>query len=193
MYTQVLSNLREETAEMTGLPDPENMPLASRQLLRRQSEQAAFDPARYLGDLLHGEQDFFYQEAVALEAHWDRHWALWKAAKEGARPAVEQAPVKTEAACEQQAQREKETPTKTAVQTESEQDAALRAEVFARSGGFSQEERDAMSSLPNKRYLLQAGSPEERLLLLGLADLLFAYCYDHRLTQGEPTVLPAWR
>jgi hypothetical protein len=29
---------------------------------------------------------------------------------------------------------------------------------------------------------------EERLLMLGLADILFAYCYDHRVTQGESTV-----
>ena len=35
---------------------------------------------------------------------------------------------------------------------------------------------------------MRAGSDEEWALWLGLADLLFAYCYDLRMTGGEPTV-----
>jgi protein SHQ1 len=162
-YTQVLTNLREETAEMTSLHDPEHMSLASRQQLRRRSEEADFDADRYLGDLQGGEEDFLYVAALDLPAHWDRHWALWKAAKEGSSAS-------------------------SGAEEEQHQDAVMREEVFGRSGGFSQEERDTMIALPRRQYLVARQSPEERVLLLGLADILFAYCYDHRITQGDPTV-----
>lgn len=161
-YTQVLQNLREETAEMTSLPDPESMTLASRQALRLQSETADFDVTRYLGDLMGGEEDYLYQAGMGdgQTWQWEKHWALWKAAKEGGG----------------------------GEEGKQEGDGDMREEVFRRSGGFSQEETDTMRGLPNKQYLIAKGSSEERLLLLGLADILFAYCYDHRLTQGEPTV-----
>ncbi len=32
----------------------------------------------------------------------------------------------------------------------------------------------------------------ERALLLGLVDIIFAYCYDYRTQQGESTVESAW-
>lgn len=46
--------------------------------------------------------------------------------------------------------------------------------------------------LPNREYLIEPGGPEERRVLLGLADILFAYAYDHRTTTGDPSVESAW-
>ncbi|CAN0340447.1 unnamed protein product, partial [Ectocarpus sp. 13 AM-2016] len=46
--------------------------------------------------------------------------------------------------------------------------------------------------LPNREYLIEAGSSEERRVLLGLADILFAYAYDHRTTTGDATVESPW-
>ncbi|CAN0602372.1 unnamed protein product, partial [Ectocarpus sp. 12 AP-2014] len=46
--------------------------------------------------------------------------------------------------------------------------------------------------LPNREYLIEAGSAEERRVLLGLADILFAYAYDHRTTTGDATVESPW-
>jgi protein SHQ1 len=40
--------------------------------------------------------------------------------------------------------------------------------------------------------LVAAGGLEERSLLLSLIDILFAYCYDHRTTQGDSTVESAY-
>lgn len=39
---------------------------------------------------------------------------------------------------------------------------------------------------------MEAGSFEEKRALLGLADVLFAYAYDHRTTTGDATVESAW-
>ncbi|XP_033746162.1 protein SHQ1 homolog [Pecten maximus] len=55
---------------------------------------------------------------------------------------------------------------------------------------FTDSEKEKMRSLPKKEYLL-----EEKQLIgvyLGLVDLLFAYAYNHRATEGEDNVESAW-
>ncbi|KAI8592159.1 SHQ1 protein-domain-containing protein [Geranomyces variabilis] len=53
---------------------------------------------------------------------------------------------------------------------------------------FSEEEQQQMRSLPNKEYLLD----DERATYLGLVDILFAYAYNHRTTEGDSTVESPW-
>ncbi|KAJ3050361.1 Hsp90 cochaperone shq1 [Rhizophlyctis rosea] len=53
---------------------------------------------------------------------------------------------------------------------------------------FTDHEQEQMRSLPNKRYLVD----DERSIFLGLIDILFAYCYNHRTTEGENTVESFW-
>ncbi|KAJ3044288.1 Hsp90 cochaperone shq1 [Rhizophlyctis rosea] len=53
---------------------------------------------------------------------------------------------------------------------------------------FTPQEQEQMRSLRNKQYLLD----DERSIYLGLVDLLFAYCYNHRTTEGENTVESCW-
>lgn len=67
--------------------------------------------------------------------------------------------------------------------------------AFEAVGGFSDLERTVLSGgssgaggLRNREYLIAAGSAEEHSLLLGLADVLFAFCHECRLTGGEPNV-----
>ena len=67
--------------------------------------------------------------------------------------------------------------------------------AFEAVGGFSELERTVLSGgssgaggLRNKEYLIAADSADERSLLLGLGDILFAFCHEFRLTAGEPSV-----
>lgn len=53
---------------------------------------------------------------------------------------------------------------------------------------FNSVDYKTMLSLPNKEYLVNSDSTEGSRLLAGMIDILFAYCYDHRLTQGEHNV-----
>ncbi|KAI8822541.1 SHQ1 protein-domain-containing protein [Fimicolochytrium jonesii] len=53
---------------------------------------------------------------------------------------------------------------------------------------FSEQEQEQMRNLPNKEYLLD----DERAAYLGLVDLVFAYSYNHRTTEGENTVESPW-
>ncbi|XP_017880729.1 protein SHQ1 homolog isoform X2 [Ceratina calcarata] len=49
---------------------------------------------------------------------------------------------------------------------------------------------DLLKELPNKEYLLN--NEETHKLLLGLVDILFGSCYNHRTTLGENTVESSW-
>ncbi|XP_064404821.1 protein SHQ1 homolog isoform X2 [Halichondria panicea] len=55
---------------------------------------------------------------------------------------------------------------------------------------FSQSEREKLKDLPNKDYLLDKAS--SRCLYLGLIDIIFAFAYNHRTTEGEGNVESAW-
>lgn len=55
---------------------------------------------------------------------------------------------------------------------------------------FTEEEKNMMRNLPRKEYLL-----DKQLVLslqLGLVDILFAYAYNKRVTEGEDTVESGW-
>ncbi|KND04881.1 Hsp90 cochaperone SHQ1 [Spizellomyces punctatus DAOM BR117] len=53
---------------------------------------------------------------------------------------------------------------------------------------FTEEEQERMRQLPNKEYLLDNG----RAIYLGLVDIVYAYCYNYRTTEGESTVESPW-
>ncbi|RKO90537.1 SHQ1 protein-domain-containing protein [Blyttiomyces helicus] len=53
---------------------------------------------------------------------------------------------------------------------------------------FTEKELEQMRKLPNKSFLID----DERSIYLGLVDIIFAYCYNHRTTEGENTVESAW-
>lgn len=55
---------------------------------------------------------------------------------------------------------------------------------------FTEEEKNKMRNLPRKEYLL-----DRQLVVsleLGLVDILFAYAYNKRVTEGEDTVESGW-
>lgn len=55
---------------------------------------------------------------------------------------------------------------------------------------LTKEEKEQMRNLPRKEYLLNRENKQD--LLLSLVDILFAYAYSVRTTEGENTVESAW-
>ncbi|KAI9595561.1 SHQ1 protein-domain-containing protein [Syncephalis fuscata] len=53
---------------------------------------------------------------------------------------------------------------------------------------FTPDEEKMLQELPNKQYLIS----DEKSIYLGLVDIIFAYSYDHRISEGELTVESAW-
>uniref|UniRef100_UPI003590117F protein SHQ1 homolog n=1 Tax=Myxine glutinosa TaxID=7769 RepID=UPI003590117F len=55
---------------------------------------------------------------------------------------------------------------------------------------FGEEEKEAMLKLPRRKPCLLGQARQEALL--GMVDILLAYAYDARTTEGEPTVESPW-
>ncbi|XP_063859181.1 protein SHQ1 homolog [Scylla paramamosain] len=55
---------------------------------------------------------------------------------------------------------------------------------------FSEQDKQDMLELPRKEHLLDKGT--KSMAFLGLADILYAWCYNHRITLGENNVESAW-
>ena len=55
---------------------------------------------------------------------------------------------------------------------------------------FTDDEKLILLGLPKQEYLLDA--TENRTVMLGLLDILFAYCYDFHVTMGETSVESSW-
>lgn len=55
---------------------------------------------------------------------------------------------------------------------------------------FSEQDKQDMLELPRKEHLLDKGT--KSMAFLGLADILYAWCYNHRITLGENSVESAW-
>lgn len=53
---------------------------------------------------------------------------------------------------------------------------------------FTSQEDTTMRGLPNKEYLVS----NEKAVYLGLVDLMFAYSYNYRITEGEDNVESVW-
>jgi protein SHQ1 len=113
---------------------------------RMQLENEKFCKERYLGDLHGVQDDYIYECALAMEAHW----MLPKPSHDTG------------------------------------------------SGFFSEPERTLLMSIPYPLlpHLIlsdddQNVNKNERLAV-GMLDLLFAYVYDHLITDGDPTVESAW-
>ncbi|KAJ3127273.1 Hsp90 cochaperone shq1 [Nowakowskiella sp. JEL0407] len=53
---------------------------------------------------------------------------------------------------------------------------------------FTEQEQEKMRRLKNQDYVLI----HEQATYLGLIDLIYAYCYNHRITESENTVESAW-
>ncbi|ORZ09506.1 box H/ACA snoRNP assembly protein Shq1 [Absidia repens] len=53
---------------------------------------------------------------------------------------------------------------------------------------LTEKDQKLMRDLPNKEYLLS----NEKITYLGLVDILYAYCYNHRTSEGENSVESVW-
>ncbi|KAI8343923.1 SHQ1 protein-domain-containing protein [Chlamydoabsidia padenii] len=53
---------------------------------------------------------------------------------------------------------------------------------------LTEKDQTIMRNLPNKEFLLS----NEKITYLGLVDLMYAYCYNHRISEGENNVESVW-
>jgi len=167
-YLSLLSNLREEACEFLALDhhDPKLCSPQKRRMFRIQMENKNFDASRYLGDLMEAPVDPLYAECMQYRPFWLDMWDKFSDLKKS----------------------------KSTLETEVVP-ATLKESAFELVGGFTDEERDMMSTIPIRGFE-SAASPspadDDMAAYLTLADVLYAYCYDCRLTQGDANVESAY-
>ncbi|KAG7371791.1 SHQ1 domain containing protein [Nitzschia inconspicua] len=130
---------------------------------RLQKEQDHFSIERYLGDM-DIEDDYLYQCAMAMVPHWSDP-------KNGVCDSVEEVT---------QNMTELNVCSSTSIGPATQE---------ARASPFSAEEQRKLASIP---YPLLPTTFDKDLAITVLLDILYAYVYDHLLTDGEPTVESAW-
>ncbi|KAI9208549.1 SHQ1 protein-domain-containing protein [Polychytrium aggregatum] len=169
-HSENAAQLMELCHEVLDLADINTSTPASRRSERLMREELKFDDEYYMGDFLYDE------EIQRVLKYIPETWrTLNRIQKRKAVASVERpGPDSSEAMPPSGA----ETETDPSTETQSV-DGWLE---------FSAQEREQMLRLPNKEYLLD----DEKAIYLGLVDIMFAYCYNHRTTEGDNTVGSGW-
>jgi protein SHQ1 len=158
MYTAVLDSISDEMADTFEFEclSPDTRTSADRRCRRTEIENRLFDAHRYLGDLEDAESDYLYMSALSYVAFWNTQWKIFKNA-------------------------EKETDRKLRT---FEWLQGTQEKSFIDAGGFNATDEDLLkTAFKKKEYLLD--STQQISAVLTLLDVLYAYCYDCRMTQGE--------
>ncbi|XP_031548926.1 protein SHQ1 homolog [Actinia tenebrosa] len=162
----IFDKRQEELYEISDVPDPESISFHERRLARLAAEDLNFDPGHYFAD-------FFDEETI--------------------QPFLEYSPPWDEEYKEYQ-EKLKSISADNLLSAEEEQLKNLSKSKFTPADEtkvlFTEEEKDNLRHLPNKEYILD--EPVQLSLLLGLVDIIFAYAYNHRTTEGENTVESGW-
>ena len=124
-YLSLLSNLREEACEFLALDhhDPKLCSPPKRRMFRIQMENKNFDASRYLGDLMEAPVDPLYAECMQYRPFWLDVWDKFSDLKKS----------------------------KSTLETEVVP-ATLKESAFELVGGFTDEERDMMSTIPIRGF-----------------------------------------
>jgi protein SHQ1 len=160
-YSSVLTHLSEAMYGTLEIYSPENLSVIDRRAKRILRENELFDPYRYLGDFVEGEEDPLYHAFMKFNPLWNEQWdVLLRLEKEQ----------KKNLSTENNANENKWN---------------LRLKSFEEVGGFNEKENDVLrNKLHQKEYLIT--SPTRlKSLYYNLIDILFAYCYENRLSQAE--------
>ena len=164
-YCNILRNLREECMDMIEITEPDQFPSSDRREYRLMMENSLFDASRYLGDLFEADNDPIYVNAMDWESYWNK-----------AEPLANNTTNDNDNNDDNN--------------NDNDDDGNSFIEhptVFTKS-----EQQMMTSSLRNKEYLIGPGSSEEGSLLLGLVDIVFAFCYEFRITLGDLNVVSSF-
>lgn len=162
-YTSVLSNLRDFMVDMIEIVSPESYKPFQRRQQRILKENQDFDAYRYLGDLYGSAEDIYYQSSMSFQPFWCLQYEEYGKLKKPAK--------------------------KSSTSDEPVEEDNRTLLSFDKIGGFSETENQTLiNSIKFKEYLFTPESEIGRNMLLNIVDILFAYCYDIRLTDGDCNV-----
>jgi protein SHQ1 len=167
-----------EAEGVVQIVQPESTGPEARRQERLAAENAAFSSEHYMADLV---EDDLVKEAISFVPWWSAPGAQsWR---EDAAPASSVAAAGDTSASAG--------PAGDGTGREADPVPAMGTSAALPSPfGIGSDYQTALLQLPRTEFLLT--SDGRRHALCGLVDLLFAYAYDVRTTQGEPTVESGW-
>jgi len=182
---------------------------------RYQLENATFNEERYLQDL-EIQDDYLYQCAMSMVPHWrtttknqEHHNSTATASPAAEADITHTGSGGDEVSGDELTSRLSEMSIAENYADEQEKGSTHFGDGFGSAEDqivFTADERHQLATIPYPLLPsqltchpsccgdddIEARSLRPRLLLLGLVDILFAYAYDHLLTDGDPTVESAW-
>ena len=153
------------------LPNPDFVPSDERRSLRLKHEKNSFKADRYLGDFFEGEEDMIYQMATQMEnLHWKQNYESDIDVRGDDDIVVDLSKRLNH------------------LSTTDEQEITQKSKP---NHSFAQDENDILVRLSHKTFK-EISDRDRHQVFMSLADILFAYAYDHRTTDGDPTPESAW-
>jgi protein SHQ1 len=194
--------------EMLQLQHPEDTTNEERRQQRLEREGKDFDVDRYLGDLNlseSGEEDYLYAMAMAFESHWRIPSQSISSSPPPSNSddtiisqQLNQLSIEKKIVETNDINKGQNEATCCTTATSSHTDAQSKPNATY----FASDEQLLLATIPYpllpETILAQCKTDHENAesesswLWNGLLDILFAYVYDHLLTQGEATVESAW-
>ncbi|GMF43123.1 unnamed protein product [Phytophthora fragariaefolia] len=179
-----------EVSEILSLPDPEHMQPEQRRTLREAAEEQHFDIERYLMDFANQGDDMYFELAMAYEPFWTKYPVLSPATDIPKKTSEIKAtkPLIVEISSEV----DRVGDSLSSVSLEASSQLPPASSPIASKIQFTESEQELLLRLPRKEFLLPEGSPEEKLVIGGLVDILIGFAYEQLTTQGDSGVESTW-
>jgi protein SHQ1 len=194
-FSGFFADLREEIQSgVTSLPEPDSTANETRPALRVIQEEDSWDIRRYCGDLFIGDDpDPFFLEALSFSPFWLKSTEEEKDLQEKCHP-WEWTDVEAE---------ELSNLPNREYLIDGKLIGGRLASVLSSSSSSSSVSdvssltvSSSVSSLNTDGHFKECfnirDEPENSRIMSGLISILIGYCYDHRMTCGEPTVESGW-
>ncbi|KAJ2810244.1 hypothetical protein GGI24_007062, partial [Coemansia furcata] len=170
-YTGLLAHAHDSGNDINAVPDPERMTPDQRRANRIATEDAKFDESYYIDNYINDE------DILPLIHYKTRFFKILRRLQKNKTTVVvadlPTTPPDGQAPAEQ-----------LAADLELQQPNS----VIDSWAEFTDKENATMLDLPRKVHLVS----DRQTLYLGLVDIIFAYCLDHRINQGDSTVESLW-
>ncbi|KAF7725986.1 Hsp90 cochaperone shq1 [Apophysomyces ossiformis] len=170
-YSGYFTHVQETMNEIIDIDEPEKSSVESRQKDRIEKENYKFDEDYYAMDYVHDEE---IQRVMKYKPIWSKELRRIQKLK--------------------QTTPNKEASKAPLIQEIGTENIDINLESLAITDHqeslikFSNKEESMMRGLPHKEYLLS----NEKITYLGLVDIMFAYSYNHRISEGDNTVESVW-
>ncbi|KAJ1802015.1 hypothetical protein LPJ75_006316, partial [Coemansia sp. RSA 2598] len=162
-YSGFLAHVHSTANEVNEVSDPEHQSAEERRKQRVATEDAKFDDAYYMENYVNDDDEISSSIRFKTQFYLMLR-KLQKAKKEA---------TFSELAADQAI----------AHNTDIAQETRLLDMIE-----FTDSEKKTMMDLPRKSHIIS----DRQAVYLGMVDILFSYCLDHRINYGEPTVESAW-